>query len=718
MNERALGAATVCGRSCSRTAEILNRFPISAARVEHRSLTVAALKALAVAALAAGCAHAAIGERPAVLALSFEGNRSVPSREIASRIVTSAPSWNPFADLPVYDELVFEADLKRIERLYRARGFHKSRVAPEVAATSGEVRIRIGVDEGPPTLLDRVDVRGLAELSDEERQQVLGRDPLRPGDLFDEDRYDAFKAQLDAELKEIGFAEAEVSGRVTVDPATDRAAVEFDAAAGRRYRFGAVFVAGVDCPRPRVGAPPPRCPVRERVVAETAYAAESGQPYRESALTEAQRRVFDVGLFAAVRVTRGAADRGEGTVPIVTAVRQAPDRTLRARLGVAVDPKRQQLRAGGDFIHRNLFGSLQRLEATLNVGVAALPTVWDAWSNPDKRGVLGSLRLTGTWPGIVPRVDAVVAVEAERGFEDAFRFNAGRGSVGLTWRADRRFTVTPLSYHLEFYDITGTVAQAARGTGLAGNCAGQEGGCHLVLSYVESRLTFDGRDSPIEPTRGVVLALSLQAGGGPLQGDFAYLRALPELRGYLPIGPAVLALRLRYGVLLHGAVRESPIVSRFFLGGATSIRSFGSRRLSPRALVPAPGPPVPLFCEAVDPTCRDPGRYSAEAVPVGGNGMAEGMLDVRLRVSENVVLAIPFIDVGEVTEEAPALLAKPSFAVGAGVRYQSPIGPARLDVAVLLPFGRAVACADGPAETCPAPPESWFGINLLIGEAF
>ncbi len=49
------------------------------------------------------------------------------------------------------------------------------------------------------------------------------------------------------------------------------------------------------------------------------------------------------------------------------------------------------------------------------------------------------------------------------------------------------------------------------------------------------------------------------------------------MRGYVPLGPAVLALRARLGVIL-GAV---PVTERYYAGGAVSQRGFSERRLSP-----------------------------------------------------------------------------------------------------------------------------------------
>jgi translocation and assembly module TamA len=235
--------------------------------------------------------------------------------------------------------------------------------------------------------------------------------------------------------------------------------------------------------------------------------------------------------------------------------------------------------------------------------------------------------------------------------------------------------VTP-SYNLQGYWLDGP-ASASLGTApLALGCATDP--CFVLLSFLEQTATWDGRDHPLEPRAGFLLSLSLQEGGGPLGGDFAYLRVMPEARGYWspgPDDPFTLSARLRVGTLAprSGRPEDSPVVVRFQAGGANSMRGFGLRRLSPLLLVPV-----------------DPARPDVQvALPIGGNGLIEGSFEARARVSQNLLLA-SFLDVGTVTRERVPLagLDALSWAAGLGLRYLTPVGPLRLDLGVRLPFGR------------------------------
>jgi translocation and assembly module TamA len=130
-----------------------------------------------------------------------------------------------------------------------------------------------------------------------------------------------------------------------------------------------------------------------------------------------------------------------------------------------------------------------------------------------------------------------------------------------------------------------------------------------------------------------------------------------------------------------------------------------------------------------------------ETVPIGGNGMFMGSFEARYSVLDNVRVAT-FVDVGQVTtglfawSDLPGVL----WAVGVGLRYLTPIGPIRLDIARRLPFGtlptlyRTTNGMIEPPTNTYAVDESCFGffgshpstpvsdgactLQISIGEAF
>ena len=108
-------------------------------------------------------------------------------------------------------------------------------------------------------------------------------------------------------------------------------------------------------------------------------------------------------------------------------------------------------------------------------------------------------------------------------------------------------------------------------------------------------------------------------------------------------------------------------------------------------------------------------------MPIGGAGLFEAAAELRWAVSENWVLAL-FNDWGLVT--ASPLGAGQDWgralytAVGFGVRYRTPLGPIRVDLAFRLPFvGGAqdvsnTADSDGgPVKSFQSAPGCFFGLG-------
>ncbi|MFN7132099.1 MAG: autotransporter assembly complex protein TamA [Myxococcales bacterium] len=619
----------------------------------------AALSFPAVLALAVGCATVRPADEeqlPVVTRLEITGNEALSDQEIASRIRTAATSWVPLSEEQRLDEAILETDLKRIVRLYQARGYYKARVVERrvVSPRPGEVQVNIRIDEGPPTRVADFFVEGLDHLPPELQASLQANLPLQEGAVFLEGAYDEARNLLLERLRESGFAEAEVNGVVHVELPTDEASVVLGADTGVRYSFGDIFVAGAQ-----------RIP-RARIVAEAREIIQPGTLYSETALNDVQERLSDLGVFAAVKVTRGAPDREAQTVPVVISVREAPFRSLRAGVGVGVDPNRTELpRLTGEWANRNFFGGLRRLTFRNEYALVFLPNIFAAsWNDPSRRGVAGTSALEFDQPDFFSRdLTFTSSIQYERWLQQSFRYNAGIARVGLVWRVSRWVTIVP-SYNLNVFQLTGTIALAEgrrRQDALLDPCAATGELC--VLSYLEQRVTWERRDNPVNPTRGYLLTLTLQEGSRFLLGDYDYLRVLPEGRLYVPVGQHVFALRLRTGLLFTAADQSSSVLTRFFLGGSNSHRGFGNRDLSPKLVV------------------QSPYRPWADAYPVGGNGMVEGNAELRLTLPRDLGLVL-FVDAGEVTPQVAGLgFGQLHVASGFGLRYYTVVGAVRLDFA-------------------------------------
>ena len=118
-----------------------------------------------------------------------------------------------------------------------------------------------------------------------------------------------------------------------------------------------------------------------------------------------------------------------------------------------------------------------------------------------------------------------------------------------------------------------------------------------------------------------------------------------------------LAARGALAATFGASLTDLPANKRFYAGGGGSVRGFG-------------------FQEA--------GPLDAEDNPIGGRSLIEGAIEARAKISQNIQLAA-FADAGSVSSSSlPDFDGGFFVGYGGGVRYFTPIGPIRVDVAVPL----------------------------------
>ena len=685
------------------------------------------LVSLACAGSVVGCASQQKKQAPVVRDLRFEGNGQIPARQIEKKILTAKTGWWPFATKQYFDPVSWEADLRRIVRLYETRGYYQARIAHEAAIPRPKgVALEVKIDEGNVTRVGTLEVQGLEALPAADREAALQKMPLKVGVPFEESDWDAAKSGLIPRLHARGYAKATVEGEALVDVKTHLAAVTIVVHPGIRYHFGAIDV------KTAPGARVPTVFVWE----QARLAIPEGALYSDDALEEAERRIFGMGVFGTVNVSVGTPDAA-AVLPVVVTVREAPFRTLRLGAGVVIDQIHEEARLIGDWTNRNFLGGTRKLTLHAEAGWAFLPNIYAVATNEvavaPRNGPVADLGATFEQPrlGGHPSFKQQSSIDLSRTIEQTYDNLGGRLTTGVVWQPRARVSIFP-AYHLEVDYLNGSPINSAATAPLTLGCQTTSGSCVVVLSYIEEVVTWDHRDKALEPHNGFYTSVSLQEGGGPLQGDFGYLRVLPDLRAYVSFldgNSLTFAARVQVGELWPVS-GESAVVIRFYGGGANSMRGFSERRLSPLLEAPVPG---------TAPTAT--GMVPTETVPIGGNGMFMGSFEARYSVLDNLRVA-GFVDVGQVTTglfglgDLPGVL----WAVGVGLRYLTPIGPIRLDLARRLPFGTlpALYTTNAAGDVVPFGPypvdESCFGLfapqpntpvsdgacvlQISIGEAF
>jgi translocation and assembly module TamA len=621
-----------------------------------------------------GCAHSSESESsPEIKRLRFYGTHKLSEGKLKDGIVTTATGWWwPFAKRHYYDPFTWQTDLRRIPKMYEASGFFSARVVEQKVQPLGKgVALSATIDEGKPTRIQSFEVRGLDDLSAARRKQLMGELPLREGKVFLEAQWEAAKDLIRERMRNWGYALVSVEGQAVVHAESSVTSLVIEVNPGPWCTFGAIEVRNGPNPRFSAGL----------LWEQVRLAIPEGSPFSDLALTEAQKRLFGMGVFLVAKVTVGPADRS-GVVPVIVDVREAPLHTLRIGAGLKVDQVRDEARMLFDWSNSDFLGGMRKLSLHAEAGWAFIPNVYAVARNDvvagARNGPIARVGLTFEQPRFLghPLLREKSTLEVERTLEQAYDALGTRLGSGVLWQPWSSLSLFA-TYNLQAYYLNGPAIASVSAAPLTLGCTTQSINCFLWLSYLEEILTWDKRDSALEAHRGAFASLALQEGGGPLGGNFTYLRVLPDLRGYLTFGHGkvpTLAARLRIGELVHTG-SESAVVTRFFAGGGVSMRGFSDRRLSPLLL--APGPTT---------STTTPVTLS---LPIGGNGMIEGNFELRFPVSKNIVLAA-FLDFGQVTQGLLGFsdLSSLLWATGIGLRYRTVIGPIRVDFARRLQLGR------------------------------
>lgn len=206
------------------------------------------------------------------------------------------------------------------------------------------------------------------------------------------------------------------------------------------------------------------------------------------------------------------------------------------------------------------------------------------------------------------------------------------------------------------------------------------------------QLGYDRSNSLLDPTRGFRLLARVNPESSLRDGANFYIRNLVEGSVYYPVGENfVIAGRARFGSIF-GIPRDRLAPSRrLYAGGGGSVRGYGFQELGPREILPNPD---------FDPQNPDD-KPATIAVPLGGRSLVEFAIEGRYRFGNYGVVA--FVDAGQVYEAEYPTFSSMRLGVGVGGRVYTNFGPVRFDVAT--PIGRRTG-------------ESLINVYVSIGQAF
>jgi translocation and assembly module TamA len=617
--------------------------------------------------LLSACAQHRVGDSPTVKRVQFRESsdairwtRGTSDFHIRQAMIQkSSPfaayvvPWIPKVSL---DRAQLDQDAWRVEVWYAHHGFFDARfqgwaltpIRWHADGTAKVLDITGHVREGKPSLIRDIQITGVEGMGTYV-QRLLRRASVEVGERFSLDAHKRTIANTQAFLQDQGFARVVVTGEVEVFPSEHAVDLRYQiegVGKGASCEFGALLVEDF------AGVP-------EHLVRE-AVAFEEGEVFSAKKLSETQVHLFSLGAFSVVRVSPDLSVPGN-VIPVRVSLAPAKAREFKLGAGMGIESGEQQIRASGGFRHSNWLGRLWQIEGSVFAGYKKFDAM-DGWGGfSTENWANGGPFANSEWALSVPRPFGKgtrfrQGIEVERGLEEASRFFRWSAEPALSFRFSKALSFSA-GYRLEHWigDLNEDLLSV-------------EGGEQLVEDYrisaFEQSALIDLRDSKINTKQGFFMETKLtEAGVGT---GFRFWKAQGDMRRYWALGRegGVLSMRLGGGLAAphswwgeDSAQAYVPYAERFLLGGSFSVRGWKNDHLGP------------LVCA------------EAECVPRGAQAAIWSSIQLKLggRFGFDPVV---FVDSGMAwvdTESIDPTEIQPS--LGFGLRYGTPVGPLRVDLA-------------------------------------
>jgi outer membrane protein assembly factor BamA len=600
------------------------------------------------------------GKKHKVQRISFHGNQQISDNDLmAQALIKRSHLWSHGSVSPK----LLKQSISNLESLYRERGYESAKVSARVAAHELKLTVDFEIQEGPQTLVDKVEITGNISIPQDELTAPSGFE-LRLGGSYSARRLSEDRNRISATYLNRGYLNAEVKATIT-RRSDDRQRVIVAYAINEHQRVSVSDVLYLGQEKTRVA-----------LLAKTAKIPAEA-PMRKVVLLEAESRLYDLNIFdwSSVGPQKPITDQTDENV--LVKVHEAKRTDITYGFGFEVSRRGSNVPSGTVAVPGLPPVGLGKNQVASTESTFASPLGSIAFNRRNLRGIGETASATL----LLARLDqrfitsyvqphflgsewgSLTSFSIERTSENPL-FTAGLGD--LSFQVERLISRKHNTRLQIRYDFNKTILS------------------HLIvpelvlprdrnvrLSTISGTLIRDTRDKPLDAHRGIFSTLNVgitptafgsSANFAKLFGQFAY---------YKPVQSLVFANSIRLGLAIPFAQSFVPTSELFFSGGGTSLRGFPINEAGPQRIVP--------FCNVLQ---NQTGCVNV-TVPVGGRQLF--ILNSEMRFPTKIMKAlggVVFYDGGNVYSAINInnLVDNYSNTVGVGLRYSTPIGPIRIDI--------------------------------------
>ncbi len=588
------------------------------------------------------------GKRHKLVHIEVSGNRYFDREIIRERMFLRTASLLQFRH-GRYSERLLRRDEEEILELYRSNGFREaqvhSRIVDAYQGKSGDIAVYLTVEEGPQWFVNRLEVVGIRSLDVEQIRQMLSSDEGQP---FSEYNVGVDRDTILGEYFARGFPHAtfEWSSQPAAEP--HRMDLRFVVNEGPRQFVRQVLINGLDS-------------TSRNLVARNIM-LNPGDPLSPQRMTDTQRRLYDLGVFAKVDTAIQNPDGETERKYVIYDMEEASKWSITTGFGAEI------AKIGGCRTCLEAPAGQAGFAPRFSFNVAR-QNLWGLAHTLSFRSRVSTLEQRGLVNYSVPRfrnsenLNVLFTGLYDRSFNvRTFSSQRFEGAAQLSQRVSKAET---LFYRYTYRRVGVDTLKIAP---LLIPLLAQP----VRVGVLSGSFVSDRRDDPVEPRKGVYSTLDLGLAEGIFGSQRNFVRFLGRNATYHPLGRRIVLARnttvgtvqaFRYS---GDPVQAVPLPERFFSGGSASHRGFPEQQAGPRDLV--------------------------TGFPLGGSALLFNQTELRMPLLGENISGVLFHDAGNVYSGVGDVSFRVKqrhlqdfnymvHAAGFGIRYRTPVGPLRVDFA-------------------------------------
>jgi outer membrane protein insertion porin family len=594
----------------------------------------------------------------------FQGNRFFNDRDLRAHVLIKQKRF--VISRGKYSDDLMRKSVNALTGYYNVWGFSKVVVTAKHADFNPQVDVTFTIVEGPQDKVATLNIVG--------NRQVTSKDltlnhplALGPGRPYSQRSLENDRNQILAGYLNRGFLNAGMETKV--EPLADdphKMNVTYTIQEGPQVDVSSLVYLGNDRTRTAF---------LKKIMAKN---VTQGNALSEGRLLTSESDLYNLGIFdwTSVRTRRPISNQEQEDV--LVKVHEAPLNTLDYGGGLEVIPRTGNVPVGAVAIpglppiglgtkftasQKNFVGPRLTLDYQRHdiLGRAETASASVVFSRLDQRAAI-----TYTDPYFRDSSwSTLFSVSAERTTQDpVFEARLGQASLQGEKALDAKHTKNLiLRYSFQRTNLSNII--------IPGLVLPQDQ--QVRLSMVSADYLHDTRDKPLDAHRGFFESVNVDYTAKALGSKYDFVRFLAQDSYYRPMHHAswVWANRVQLGMAKPFSDSDVPASERFFAGGAYTLRGFAINGAGPQRPVSVCANP------AVSSTC------TVISVPVGGNMLFVVNSEMRFPLKWLDGLGgVVFYDGGNVYSAINfnQLIKNYTNTIGVGLRYNTPVGPIRVDV--------------------------------------